>query len=136
MRFIACCVSTIRTTDLLSRLWRGPQTAKPEPADEAPADPVAAGLEPIRLRFLDRLRADYEFLSQFRGAGDIRSPELIGIVHRMAGSAGLVGFPQVSEVAGRLDGALADAGDDPRALLEELLSLLRRTAFPADQPSG
>lgn len=120
---------------MLSRLWRGPQTVKPETAAAAPADPVAAGLEPIRLRFLDRLRADYEFLSQFRSAGDIRSPEMIAIVHRMAGSAGLVGFSQVSEVAGRLDNALHDPDSDPRVCLEELLSLLRKTAF-ADTPPG
>jgi HPt (histidine-containing phosphotransfer) domain-containing protein len=123
------------------RFWQGskstPRQEAPPGAAPARATPakIAAELEAIRLRFISRLREDYDFLTRYRATDGSNSPQLVAIVHRMAGSAGLVGFPEISAVAGRLDDALADPAHDPQQGLDELLAMLK-TTISKDQLPG
>ena len=98
-------------------------------AKTAPAKTGAAntGLEDLRRRFDVRLREDYAILSQYRECQLAPSAELISIVHRLAGSAGMLGFHEISDVAGRLDDAFDTPGSDTTTLLRTLLDLLERT---------
>ncbi len=70
-----------------------------------------AVMAPLRQRFVARAGED---LAKLRAhlAGDALSPEsLRALVHRLAGSAGLFGFPAISALAGELDLRLAENGD-------------------------
>ena len=83
--------------------------------------------EVIRQRFGTRLREDYAALAQYRMNPLPPTPELVSIVHRLAGSAAMVGFTEIGEVAGRLDDAAVEPGVDLSPLLRELLSVLEKT---------
>jgi HPt (histidine-containing phosphotransfer) domain-containing protein len=57
-------------------------------------DPLA----PLRAKFIERCRSDLAVLR--RGAGD---GEMRHAVHRLAGAGGVFGFPEISDLARRLD---------------------------------
>ncbi|HEY1615869.1 MAG TPA: Hpt domain-containing protein [Rhizomicrobium sp.] len=98
--------------------------SKTPPASSSAAN---AKLEELRRRFDLRLREDYAILSQHRGCQLAPSAELKSIVHRLAGSAGMLGFHEISDVAGRLDDAFETPGSDTATLFLALLDLLERT---------
>lgn len=63
----------------------------------------------LQARFIDRCRSDLELLTS---GGDVS--ELRMLVHRLAGAAGVFGFADISDLAGRLEGQAQDgAAFDP-----------------------
>jgi HPt (histidine-containing phosphotransfer) domain-containing protein len=109
------------------RFWQ----SSPEPKTEKPAGRSAGDVQlelaAIRQRFAKRLREDYAVLAPYRNDRVRPTHELVSVVHRLAGSAAMVGFAEIGEIAGRLDDALAEPGADVSALLNELLALLEKT---------
>jgi HPt (histidine-containing phosphotransfer) domain-containing protein len=82
-------------------------------------DPLAS----LRERFLDRLRDD---LAQLEGGGEARP-----LVHRTAGTAGMLGFQDLSRLASVVDDQLFDGAPreaDWAALLAEMRRLTSRTS--------
>jgi len=61
--------------------------------------PVTDPLERLRVLFVERCRTDLE---QLRGLGSDH-PDMGGIVHRLAGSAGSFGYPEISKAAAVID---------------------------------
>lgn len=80
-------------------------------------DPPLAAL---RVRFLDRCRRDLRRLED-----GVRGEELDLLVHRLAGIAGVFGFPEVSEIAGRIDRARSEGVMPSPAELEALKQALQ-----------
>lgn len=91
-----------------------------------PADSLEAKLDAMRERFLIRVRADYEVLAPYRPGRLPPTRELIQVVHKLAGSAGMIGLMEISETAGRLDDELADPQSDTSAGLEALLVAMEK----------
>ncbi len=90
------------------------------------SDPLAA----LRARFLDRCGEDLARLRAFRET-EPAPRELRAVIHRLAGTAGVFGYAQVSALALRLDDDLhADIPLDP-AEVEALADLL--TALTAQR---
>jgi HPt (histidine-containing phosphotransfer) domain-containing protein len=75
-------------------------------------DPLAG----LRARFIDRLRDDLEVLS----SGAPPRP----LVHRMAGTAGMLGFPDLGRLAAVVDDQLAQDQTPDRADWEALLAAM------------
>ena len=126
----------------VGRLWGrsgervAPESTCPDPVSSdrqgAPASgtgqeslPAGPSLAPLRQRFLERTREDLAVLEASRGCG--QGSESAAIVHRLAGTAGILGYTHISEVAGRLDDALAEGTTNTAGLLHELLVTLRDT---------
>ncbi len=88
-------------------------------------DPLAA----LKARFLSRTRADLARLEAI-GADAAHGDEVRALVHRLAGTAGTLGFPELSEAAKVIDADLSirSGGEPPD--LSPLLRLLR--ALPRD----
>lgn len=82
-------------------------------------DPLA----PLRAKFLERCLEDEALLT----GGDPAAPseELRMAVHRLAGAAGVFGYPQISELARTLDDQLHDEGRMSPADLGALVDALR-----------
>ena len=109
--------------------WRSRRKSDAQPA---PAPVEAAGTtdvqhSPLRGRFIERLRTEYPVLAEQRGSELVRGSEPAALVHRMAGSAGMVGFGEISDAAGRLDDAILDGNENTTGLLGELLVILEKT---------
>jgi HPt (histidine-containing phosphotransfer) domain-containing protein len=98
---------------------------KTTPSNAPPANAPVPKLDAIRERFIARTRDDYAILARYRQSP--RTPELISVVHRLAGAAGMIGFMEISTTAGRLDDELAEPDTDTNAALEELLIVLEKT---------
>jgi HPt (histidine-containing phosphotransfer) domain-containing protein len=85
----------------------------------------------MRDQFCVRIRADRDALRQARDRGDW-TPESTWIVHKLAGSAGMLGFLELSEAAHSLEDALAlSEGDIPvllQALFAEIDNAIARSA--------
>lgn len=78
----------------------------------------AIAVDDLRLRFLQRTRDDYERLRTLRDApSENAKEELAFMVHRIAGTAGMFGFGDVGEVAGRLD---AKIGEGERVIAADI----------------
>jgi HPt (histidine-containing phosphotransfer) domain-containing protein len=98
--------------------------------DKADAQPPSTNLflntefAAMKERFRDRLRDDHALLVQYRGRLAAPTPELIAIVHRLSGSAGMLGFEKISAVAGPLDDDFAEPGIDRDAAFGQLLLAL------------
>jgi DNA-binding response OmpR family regulator len=117
----------------------------PEVPAEAPqeggADELAIVLRQTRDRFVASFPARFGDLQAGITAlkpGEMPSEDLRGITHRLAGLAGTVGFPSVSQAASELETLLCTPGADRARLIESLLLL--RAAFdgagpPADAPA-
>lgn len=82
------------------------------------ADPQMGDL---RRLFLARLRAERTEIEAARTARDAASA--LPILHRMAGSAGIFGFPDLSRAAGECEDAVR-SGAEPD--LEDLLRIVDR----------
>jgi HPt (histidine-containing phosphotransfer) domain-containing protein len=81
-----------------------------------------AAMAKLRVRFVARAAED---LIKLRGDQDgvpLERQDLHALVHRLAGSAGLFGFGEISRLAGEVDDRLADGGD--AATLPKLLEAL------------
>lgn len=98
----------------------GASDANPAPQTSA----YQAALAVIKERFRLRLRDDYALLVGFKGKPLLQAPDVIARVHRLAGSAGMVGYGEISAVAGRLDEAFAQSSEDTASIFEELLQLI------------
>jgi HPt (histidine-containing phosphotransfer) domain-containing protein len=81
----------------------------------------------LKARFVARAKED---LNTLRGDGNaLSAEELRAVVHRLAGSAGLFGFSEISAVAGDIDLHLAQG--HATAGLPELLAMLERLTASA-----
>lgn len=78
----------------------------------------------MKERFRGRLRDDHALLVQYRGRLAAPTPELVAIVHRLSGSAGMLGFEKISAIAGPLDDDFAEPGIDRNAAFGALLLAL------------
>jgi HPt (histidine-containing phosphotransfer) domain-containing protein len=100
--------------------------AKPAPADNK-INALKSQLDGMRERFGSRLREDYAVLTQFERGNQPPTQNVMGIVHKMAGTAGMLGYDEISEAAGSLDDAFAEPGADTAARLQKLLLVLETT---------
>ena len=101
------------------------------------ASTIAPELAAIRERFRQRIRGDYAILVRYRDCSNPPAQELATIVHRLSGSAAMVGFAEIGAAASRLDEGFVDAGAHLDAMLGELLLVLEQAmsdATPADRP--
>lgn len=94
-------------------------------------------LEALRVQFIERCRNDIAALEPMtRRDASIQAArtELAGIAHRLAGSGGTFGYPEVSAAAAQLEARLDPESppDHPglSAALAQLLGELRRIAGP------
>jgi HPt (histidine-containing phosphotransfer) domain-containing protein len=91
-------------------------------------DPAAA-LSDLKQRFLQRSADDLAKLLDYADGGAVSAEEIRYLVHRLAGAAGIFGFPALSDAAARLDAALVEnAALDPEAmrpLIADLEAVLR-----------
>lgn len=99
-----------------------------EPAS-APAVPDAKPPS-LRQRFIARTREDYAALLLYRRSDGLPTLRMIPIVHRLAGTAGMIGFAAISTIAGRLDDELAEGNTQRDDTLRELLTILEKTISP------
>ncbi|RYG20024.1 MAG: Hpt domain-containing protein [Caulobacteraceae bacterium] len=76
-------------------------------------------LEALRARFIDRSRLDLERLRE-----GVQGEALTLLVHRLAGSAGLFGFVELGEAAGRVDMAHSNGVAPSRADWDLLVQAL------------
>jgi HPt (histidine-containing phosphotransfer) domain-containing protein len=81
----------------------------------------------MRERFCARVRDDYAILVQHRQGSAEPTPEMKSLIHRLAGSAGMLGFSEISDIAGHLDDAFAEPNTDTSAAFQKLLSILEET---------
>lgn len=79
-------------------------------------DPLA----PLRARFLERVQADLEILR--RPSAD--PVETARLVHRLAGSAGIFGFSEVSRLAAIVDDEFHAGGAPSEPALADLVAAL------------
>jgi HPt (histidine-containing phosphotransfer) domain-containing protein len=91
-------------------------------------DPVQAAIRRVRAKFLaeagTRTEPLHEVLSGTRALGD---DEVLDVTHKIAGLAGSLGLPAISDAARRLEGCLrADSAsppaDESRAAIRALLA--------------
>jgi HPt (histidine-containing phosphotransfer) domain-containing protein len=81
-----------------------------------------AAMAKLRVRFVARAAEDLLKLRGHQSSVPLARNDLHSLVHRLAGSAGLFGFTEISRLAGELDDRLADGGD--AATLPDLLTVL------------
>jgi HPt (histidine-containing phosphotransfer) domain-containing protein len=87
---------------------------------------MTAHLEALKLRFLERCSSDLGVLEQLLCAPEaVSTTELKTLVHQMAGAAGAFGFPQLSELAMRLDNQLSTGKPLSRDHVQALIDALR-----------
>lgn len=91
-------------------------------------DPLA----PLRARFSERCRTDLERLRTLR-QGSEAGPEMMTLVHNLAGAAGIFGYPSLSATAAALDDGFV-SGRGPEANLLDMLEA--QLAALADQSSS
>jgi HPt (histidine-containing phosphotransfer) domain-containing protein len=87
-----------------------------------------AAMDALAQRFLVRCGCDLAKLKELLADSSDRHTEIWYIVHRMSGSAGIFGFNEIGDLAGRIDGDLAAgqpvATTDLPGLIEALATLL------------
>ena len=83
-------------------------------------------LEKFRTRFLARAADDLVRLRRHQLGPALSKPELIGLVHRIAGNAGMFGYPKVSTLASDVELRL-DSDADATLALGELVAALQET---------
>jgi HPt (histidine-containing phosphotransfer) domain-containing protein len=64
----------------------------------------------LRLRFIGRAREDLSQLRAYERHGAMNAEDLRALVHRLAGSAGLFGYPAISVLAGAVEDDLIETG--------------------------
>lgn len=77
----------------------------------------------LQRQFLERCRSDLAALEAL--ASEPLHPEVVRLVHRLAGTAGSFGYSEISEAAARYETAAGDAKREP---FVELLCRLRTLA--------
>ncbi|WP_122465001.1 Hpt domain-containing protein [Brevundimonas lutea] len=76
-------------------------------------------LQPLREQFIARCRQD-----RARLITPVSDEDVAHLIHRLAGVSGVFGYTQLGEIAGRLDGAIADGARPTSLDLAELLEAL------------
>jgi len=84
----------------------------------------SATLEKFRARFLARAADDLARLRRHQLSPALAKPELIGLVHRIAGNAGMFGYPMISTLASDVELQL-DSDRDATPTLRELVAALQ-----------
>lgn len=84
-------------------------------------------MQSLRARFLARATED---LAVLRGVSPDRAAEVLATVHRLAGAAGIFGFPEVSRLASTAEEALRGEGSAPGPALAELIAALASLPRP------
>lgn len=82
------------------------------------SDPFA----PLRARFVERVRGE---LVQLKAGQDVRP-----IVHRLSGTAGTLGFDEISRLAAVVDDQLLDGPADPQDMAALLAALEALSSAP------
>jgi len=77
-------------------------------------------LEQLRALFVDRCRSDLERLTRLSPD----DPEIGAIAHRLAGSGGSFGYPEISEAAAVVDDRARHGPPPTRADLRDLMRSL------------
>jgi HPt (histidine-containing phosphotransfer) domain-containing protein len=100
----------------------------PEPTDANGDQARAFNLqfEALRKRFRERIRDDHAALTRYRMNLHPPSSELRSIVHRLAGTAGMVDFMEIAAAAGQLDDGFIDPKTDLKMGFDDLLRALER----------
>lgn len=93
-------------------------------------DPIAA----LRSLFVERCRDDLRDIRRLRDRSD--PDALRAIVHRLAGAAGLFGFPDISRAALIVDQQIRYDHEILEADVELLLALLVELSTAPAQPPG
>ncbi len=87
--------------DTCLRYWRegDPDATAPVDATEAaaPAEPESSPMDALRLKFREHLRSELDELSDEKALADLEGTRRRA--HKMAGAAGNLGLPEVTEVA-------------------------------------
>ncbi len=91
------------------------------------ARPYEVG-EGLRRRFLARSAGDLVVLSAYPDG--VSREELSFVAHRLAGAAGVFGFPALSQAAAELDAALAEQAPDVPARIARLAGALAALPTP------
>ena len=84
--------------------------------------PVTDPLELLRARFIDRCRSDLE---QLRGLAPDH-PDVGPIAHRLAGSAGSFGYPEISEAAAVVDNRARNGPTPSPEIVRVLIGALEK----------
>lgn len=87
-------------------------------------------LEQLRALFVDRCRSDMERLGRLSPD----DPEVGVIAHRLAGSGGSFGYPEISEAAAAVDERARRGPPLTRADLRDLTRSLEAAIGPAPEP--
>jgi HPt (histidine-containing phosphotransfer) domain-containing protein len=112
------------------QFWQSqPGVEKDEP-NGTEANGIAPELKALKERFGKRMRDDYAVLTRYRTFQAPPAEELVSTVHRLAGAAGMLGFTEISSVAGRLDDEFAESDSNAGSTLLELLHILEETLSP------
>ena len=82
-----------------------------------------ATMETLRRRFIARAEDDLTRLREHRRHQTLERSELITIIHRLSGSAGLFGYPEISALAGEVETSLAQNSADETSLANLLDAL-------------
>ncbi len=106
------------------RFWNRQAPERKDAGAAGGTNALAPEFAAIRQRFIERLRQDYQVLSQYRTQA--AGPEMAALVHRLAGSASMVGFADIGTKAGEIDDAFLDGATDVNGLLLELLAIIER----------
>ena len=88
-------------------------------------------LEKFRARFLARAAHDLSRLRGHQQGTVLAKPELLALVHHMAGNAGMFGFQNISVLASDVELQL-DNDADATPTLEALVALLQETVEPKE----
>lgn len=114
--------------------WRSERGLEPAKAGPVPAqgESLELKLAAVKARFLTRLRNDRAVLAQLREHRLAPGPDIAASVHKLAGSAGMVGFAEISEAAGRLEDELLEEKPNIGSALSELLALIDKTLAGVD----
>ncbi len=81
-------------------------------------------LRAVKQVFLARTREEYTTLRRHQQMRDLPRDELRRIIHRLSGSAGFFGYPDIGRMAGLIDEELADGAADDQIDLPRLLAAL------------
>ena len=80
-----------------------------------------AGMMALKARFAERCEADKASLQAMVDSGDVSTPELQSLTHKLSGAAGTFGFPSIGNAAAEIDNAISD-GRTPS--LKDILELI------------
>lgn len=111
--------------------WNAGETRKEDETDS----PV---MDDLRTRFVKRSQDDCNRLIGLRDeVGEAVDAERSFLIHRLAGTAGTLGFHEVSDIAGELDMRIADGRPVSGAEVDVLVAaLLRMVGVPSSKPAA